>query len=84
MYVETGLHVNEIMYMKLVSLITVDSGILVNICLGSISVLLHIYLSLQCNSETISLWDHSPELMELMKVFQMFPKLGLSPGPLKV
>jgi hypothetical protein len=56
---------NEIMYMKLGSLITVESGILVNICLGCSSVLLHVYHSVQCNSETIFLWNHSPELMEL-------------------
>jgi hypothetical protein len=74
MHVETGLHVNDIMYMKLVPLITAESGILVNIFLESISVLLHVYHILQCNSETISLWDHSPELMELMKEsFKCFP-----------
>jgi hypothetical protein len=66
--------VNDIMYMKLVSLITVESGIHVNICLGSISVLLHVYHSLQYDSEIISLWDQSPELMELMKQsFKCFP-----------
>jgi hypothetical protein len=76
--------VNEIMDMKLVSLISVESGILVNICLGSISDQLHVYHSLQCNSESFLVGPLSRVNEVNETVFQMFPKLSLSPGSLKV